>query len=142
MYNSDDITFCADTCDIKICMRHPSNIRCNDIPHAFSNFKDTKYCPKKAEAKKFDCPTNEWISVTDRLPDEDGTYLVFSSPYGIFDFYKVISFATNLEDVDEFEFEGKNRPGWYEYDSEYGFVEEGNVSHWMPIPDPPKIERR
>lgn len=53
-YNSDDITFCMDECDRKICMRHPSNIMHKDIPHSFAHCKDTDYCPLKKEVRKMD----------------------------------------------------------------------------------------
>lgn len=53
----------------------------------------------------------EWISVEDRLPEEDGSYAV------IYD---------GLKKVYVYYFESKSQ----------GFNE--NITHWMPLPEPPK----
>lgn len=60
----------------------------------------------------------EWIDVNERLPEESGVYLVFTEIFGIgTDRYK---------------------------DSGLGFwtleypVKEDRVTHWMPLPEPPK----
>lgn len=46
---TDDISFCISSmrqrCDNIKCFRHMNNILCPDIPHSFSEFKDTEYCP-------------------------------------------------------------------------------------------------
>ena len=76
----------------------------------------------------------EWISVKDKLPDKDGNYLCcWGEHKGI----AICSFAKNLRKVDKYDFKGKNRAGWYDYDSEWGYGEMCNVTHWMPLPELP-----
>ena len=80
-----------------------------------------------------------WVSVKDRLPDKNGNYLVISdSP--ICRRILIASFAENLEKVDKyaFQFRGKKRPGWYEYDCDWGYIEYDNVTHWLPLPEMPE----
>lgn len=49
---TDDISFCISSmyqrCDNIKCFRHINNILYLDIPHSFSEFKDTEYCPSIA----------------------------------------------------------------------------------------------
>jgi len=82
---------------------------------------------------------NEWISVTERLPEEDGKYLTVynlniipQTPW-----MKVCRFAKNLHEVDRYAFQ-KKKSGFYEYDSEYGYCEVSGITHWIPLPEPPK----
>ena len=85
-----------------------------------------------------DAPTvYGWISVKERLPGEDGRYLVYNMSYcNALAF--VASFSTCLENVGEYDFDGEKRPGWFSYDDEYGYYEIDGVTHWMPLPEPPK----
>ena len=78
----------------------------------------------------------EWISVKDRLPSVDGDYLVtikfkVLKNYGI----GIMGYAKNLYKVDEYDFHNKKRPGWYSYDSEYGYYENNDVVAWMELPE-------
>ena len=83
-----------------------------------------------------------WISVKDRLPERDGKYLVVSKtasaeppPY-----VKTAWFLNNLRDNFQFKYEGEpNEPGFYNGDGEGDWVER-YVTHWMPLPEPPKEE--
>lgn len=52
---SDDITFCASTCDDRTCYRHPSNIIHRDIPHSFAPLKNTTHCPLYHDYYKYPC---------------------------------------------------------------------------------------
>lgn len=76
----------------------------------------------------------DWINVQDRLPEKAGRYLTFRNPSCI----RVTGFSLNLESVDQYEFHGMKRPGWYDYDSEYGYYEWRDITYWMPLPEPPK----
>lgn len=77
-----------------------------------------------------------WIDVKDRLPDKSEEYLTVSA---ILDKrkIKILSFVNDLEGLDPNEFKGKSRPGFVDYDSELGLFE-WPVTHWMPLPNPPK----
>lgn len=77
-----------------------------------------------------------WISVENKLPEKNGDYLVVTS---FFDRRRieVLTFVQDLEKLDSYDFHGKRRPGFADYNSEYGFSER-KVSHWMPLPEPPK----
>ena len=69
-----------------------------------------------------------WIPVTERLPDEDGTYLVITN-YGtvtIAKYYTSKTFpATQIMP---------------QYTSVAKWQSNRNPTHWMPLPEPPKEE--
>ena len=77
-----------------------------------------------------------WIPCSERLPEKAGRYLV---TYGSnLDGYRQVCmkmYSPNLHNVDEFDFPNKKRPGWYDYDSEYGHYEWDDVIAWMPLPE-------
>lgn len=80
----------------------------------------------------------DWISVAKNgLPKKNGRYLCTVNNIG-FDFVEVVSFANNLSKVDEFDFFGYNRAGWYDYDSEVGHYEVTDVVAYMELPKPYK----
>lgn len=75
-----------------------------------------------------------WISVQDRLPEKDGEYLVFiRSPYA--GYSKIAGFSTDKTATHTFLDAGY---GWSNYDSDYGYYECKDVTHWMPLPEPPE----
>ena len=78
-----------------------------------------------------------WIPVTDRLPMEDGYYLVTINYFGDRQCIDIRCFAKDGETVDEYDLAGQKYV-WYFYDSEYGHVSTDFVTHWMPLPEPPK----
>jgi len=61
---------------------------------------------------------SDWISVEDRLPDEQGHYLVIHS-------------NDNGMWVDHFWKDGSKVGGYF------GTVGAGEATHWMPLPKPP-----
>lgn len=68
-----------------------------------------------------------WIPVTERLPDKDGTYLVRTT--------------TGAVTTARF-YVGKTYPPTHyrptEYHSPTKWQSNRNVTHWMPLPEPPK----
>ena len=79
-----------------------------------------------------------WIPVSERLPGKNGDYLVFKgSSYG--GWCEVVGFAKDGSEVDEYDLGGCENV-WYDYDSEYGYIAFDSVTHWMPLPEPPKEE--
>ena len=84
---------------------------------------------------------NKWIPVSERLPEKKGTYLVTQK--AIFPDHiirRIVGYAPNLHDVDEYNFKGKKCPGWYDYDIEWGYRELDDVIAWMPLVEPYKAE--
>lgn len=81
-----------------------------------------------------------WINVKDGLPNENGSYLVVYKAFQ-YAFVDVKRFAKDLYSVDEYDFPNEHRPGWYEYDDEYGYIERNDITHWMPLPNLPEKGR-
>lgn len=81
----------------------------------------------------------QWFDAKTNPPANDGVYLCVN------DFWHgkmkprcvVLSYTQNLASVDAYDFSDENRPGWYEYSGEYGYVEIDTITHWMPLPEPP-----
>lgn len=64
-------------------------------------------------------PIDEWISVNDKLPEQDENVLVFTKDKDIMTMiYKVIPFR------------------WYK--PKFGGFDKDYVTHWKPRPEPPK----
>lgn len=93
------------------------------------------------EIRLDDCPLVElppqWIPVTERLPKEDGDYLAWVCLDDNEPFYGIFPFDSN---VPAFGY-------WEEYYDPvtYGregsdFIEMRGITHWMPLPEPPKEE--
>ena len=80
----------------------------------------------------------EWIPVDDP-PKEDGKYLVFKQGvYGTDT--ETLRFAKDGRKVDKYDFHREWKNVWYRYDSECGHITIDTVTHWMPLPEPPKGE--
>ena len=81
----------------------------------------------------------KWIPVTERLPEEDNEYLVFEKhSYGTQT--RILRFAKDGRKVDKYDFHRGWKNVWYYYDSEWGHITIDDVTHWMPLPEPPKGE--
>ena len=79
----------------------------------------------------------KWISVKDRLPEEDGKYLVFEQNNGRTN-TSILRFAKDARKVDRYDFKSRWENAWYEYDSEWGHYTVDSVTHWMPLPEMPQ----
>lgn len=68
----------------------------------------------------------KWIPVAERLPENTDKVLALSkSKFG----NGYLSWLVRYNpDVDAF----------YDYDSEWGNIKIHNITHWMPLPEPPK----
>ena len=75
----------------------------------------------------------KWIPVSERLPMDDGEYLVCPE-------YKDCCKIYYRPKVDIYSFEGAYRLSWFKYGSEDDYYETPDVTHWMPLPEPPKGE--
>ena len=78
-----------------------------------------------------------WISAKDDPPKEAGEYLAVTN-YGRRRI-QILTFVKDLEGLDPYTFVGLRKPGWVDYDSEWGFGE-WVVDYWMPKPPLPKKE--
>lgn len=68
----------------------------------------------------------KWIPVSERLPKKHGRYLVAEPSYINESGYTIFTVW--------FDKEG----GFYDSDPEWGDIPMENVTHWMPLPEPPK----
>ena len=91
----------------------------------------------RRENAKLRARVQEWISVDDRLPERDGAYLVTIEYFGKSQGIDIRYFTIDGEKVDEYELAGQ-KCVWFFYDSEYGHVPTDSVTHWLPLPEPPK----
>ena len=80
----------------------------------------------------------EWIKCSDRLPDDTGRYLVVKEYFSCCRIVSVSSFTQDLYKLNEYAFKDKHRPGWWEYDEDFGYRELTNVTHWAELPPLPK----
>ena len=76
----------------------------------------------------------EWISVEDRQPEKNGLYITFGCSA------EPVRWLHNFDhDVGKF-------GSWWDYEPDgkkhprYRFIEAENITHWMPLPEPPKGE--
>ena len=81
----------------------------------------------------------KWIPVSERLPDKDGKYLVCRRLYGSW-WRETLNFAKDARKVSKYDFHRGWKNVWYWYDSEWGHITIDDVTHWMPLPEPPKGE--
>ena len=76
----------------------------------------------------------EWISVEDRLPEESGLYITFGCT------------AVPVRWLHNFDKDMGKFGVWWDYDTDgkkhprYRFIEAEDITHWMPLPEPPKGE--
>lgn len=76
---------------------------------------------------------HQWISVKDRLPEIDEAVLAYAR--GKNDpIYKIV--IASMSDRNMFDYRLKTKPYWREpwqfFDTMY------EITHWMPLPEPPK----
>ena len=75
----------------------------------------------------------EWISVDDRLPDKDGCYIVTACDEGC-PCDEGIWYDTVVIEAEHY----KGEWSWNENGTEYDITD--LVTHWQPMPQPPKGE--
>lgn len=91
--------------------------------HCGNRNKDAETCHKcRCEIESgFEVdPLNGWIPVTERLPEDGETVLVYGSKGGIYTAWCNRRY-TNV--------------GWHKLNSKSHYC---NPTHWMPLPEPPK----
>ena len=78
---------------------------------------------------------NGWIPCSERLPEEDGKQYIVQKTNGNIDVLEFTKDAYKLDKYDFAEYKGKKKQLFFEYDSEYGFIECECVA-WQSIPQP------
>jgi hypothetical protein len=73
-----------------------------------------------------------WISVEERLPEDDANVLVYAIDNNENSCIAMTSYTHNLHG---FHIEGWRSPWQY-------FFNEHTITHWMPLPEPPKEEHK
>lgn len=71
---------------------------------------------------------SEWIKIEDRLPDNVGEYIVCAQYAERIRYRQIVTLAKY----------GLNEWIWYENGIEWDIS--GIVTHWMPLPEPPRME--
>ena len=102
------------------------------------------YEPKPCEAAIKDAEAlynagyrkSEWISVDERLPDVNGRFLVYAKRTHM-EGILMVNYSPNYT-YGESSLMG--RSVWFLYDSEWGDYEIEGVTHWMSLPEAPKMK--
>ena len=100
--------------------------------------RDIHWATEQAYKNGYEAGKPKWIPVTERLPDENGKYLVHENLWGT-SHITAIRFAKDGEKVCSYDLKGQKNV-WYKYDSEIGYFPAEYVTHWMPLPEMPEGE--
>ncbi len=74
----------------------------------------------------------EWVKVTDRLPENEGMYIVFgTTEMGVSCIQTMALFKNYKWYID-------GELGWNLLTDSYWHFEEDQITHWMPLPSLPK----
>lgn len=87
---------------------------------------------------------SKWIK--DRNPDKDGQYLCIIGVRGVYYSQVLLSWTNDLYKIDTYAFarktgkykNKKDRSGWYDYDSEWGYYSGWEVFAWCELPEMPE----
>ena len=106
------------------------------VSHDIFSEPVTTYAKLAIEALKKEngVTVQEWISVDDRLPEESGNYIVCCDD-SFCSYGEGIWYSSDVVVVSEYY---KGSWIWYEGGTEWSL--ENIVTHWMPLPQPPKGE--
>lgn len=130
----DRLTFEGDFCTIAMCRENPcpydNSCTQREVWERLRAYEDTGLEPEEVAAlreQESNCPEieavkNQWIPVTERLPESGGTYIVRSDRGSIY--------------TSHFYPPRKSRIGIY--GGNWTPRGKTTVTHWMPLPEPPK----
>ena len=76
-----------------------------------------------------------WIPCNDRLPDKDKNEYIVQKTNGFIDILGFTKDAYKLDRYDFVKYKGKKKQLFYDYISEYGYIECECVA-WQPLPEP------
>ena len=112
-----------------VSLNHPEYLMKDDALHVIDSIPAADVVEQEQESKLL----NGWISVQDRLPEEDENYIVTACDEGC-SAGEGIWYSTVVVVAEYY----KGSWTWYDGGREYSL--EGIVTHWMPMPQPPKGE--
>ena len=103
-------------------------------------YKEKHHCPKFCKViteavKEIEENHNGWIPCSERLPDSDKNEYIVQKTNGITDILGFTKDAYKLSRYDFAEYKGKKKQLFYDYDSEYGYIE-WECEAWQPLPQP------
>lgn len=75
-----------------------------------------------------------WIPCSERLPEDDKKQYIVQKTNGFIDILGFTKDAYKLDKYDFSEYKDKKKQLFYDYDSEYGYIECECVA-WQPIPE-------
>lgn len=75
-------------------------------------------------------PPRRWIPCSERMPETDGPYLVVNKVTGWI-------WVCNFSRVKNFPYFGPQENAWWRLDDDW-YPQSCNVTHWMPLPEPPE----
>lgn len=79
----------------------------------------------------------KWIPVTERLPEDRQKILCFKKgKYA--SCVMTANYSKCLEKYCDVDFHGVKHGGFFNYDSEVGYYELSDITHWMPLPPAPE----
>lgn len=76
-----------------------------------------------------------WVACNERLPEDDKKQYIVQKTNGFIDILGFTKDAYKLDRYDFAEYKGKKKQLFYDYDSEYGYIECECVV-WQPLPEP------
>lgn len=83
--------------------------------------------------------TCDWHPYPKEKPTKDGVYITtVYIPGATKNVIRICSYSHDLHSVDSYDFKKGAGPGFYNYDSEYGYYSEINVIAWDYKPEPYK----
>ena len=112
---------------------------CNKCIHHTSGMCDSWNCKmqtvedvKKEVAQEYN---GGWIAVSEKLPDDDKKEYIVQKTNGFIDILGFTKDAYKLDRYDFAEYKGKKKQLFYDYVSEYGYIQCECVA-WQPLPEP------
>lgn len=118
------------------------NRHCYPVQHDMTSIEPgmTRIGILQAIQEQLTVEPERWIPVTEKLPEEDGEYLVANLTIkGKPCVYGIDMFANDLYQVDKYDFsDKKGKRGWVYFHYEYGYLEDKTIVAWMPLPEPYK----
>lgn len=77
---------------------------------------------------------NGWIPCSERLPEDETKRYIVQETNGFIDILGFTKDAFKQSKFDFYEYKGKKKALFYEWDSEYGYIER-ECEAWMPLPE-------